>query len=53
MLQTKFLAKLKHILCSIMFFENRPIYEVCGKILYSRVGHRRQHDTCTLHAGYL
>jgi len=30
-LQTKVIAKLKHVLCSIMFFENRPIYEVCGK----------------------
>ena len=45
--------KRTHILCSITFFFilNRAIYGICGKILYSQAGHRRQYGACALHAG--
>jgi hypothetical protein len=32
-----------YLLCSIIYFsENRAFCEICGKMLYSRTGHRRQ-----------
>jgi len=57
MFQTKLTEKIKtHILCPRAFFlfsENRVVYEICGKILYSRAGHRWQHGAGALHARYL
>jgi len=39
--QTKVVEKIKiQILCPIMFFENRALYETMWKIMYSRAGHR-------------
>jgi len=46
----KFLYKIETpILCSkTLFFENSAVYEICGKILYSRTGHERQYGACVL-----
>jgi len=36
----KFIEKIKtHILHSITFYENRAIYEACGKMQQSRIDH--------------
>jgi len=32
--------------------ENRAVYEIMWKNIYSRTGHRWQYGACTLHAGY-
>jgi len=34
-------------------FENRAVYEIMWKILYSRAGHRRQNGAYELHVGQL
>jgi hypothetical protein len=38
---------------TFFFFENRAVYEIKWKNLYSRRGHRRQYGACAFHAGYL
>jgi hypothetical protein len=54
MFRTNVVEKIKtHILCSITFFENRVVYEICEKILLSGADHRWQYGACTLHAGSL
>ena len=56
MFQTKVVERIKtHILRSVTFFspENRAVYEIKRKILYSRTGHRLIYGSCALHAGYL
>jgi hypothetical protein len=51
--QRKVVEKIRTpILSSITVFENHAIYEICGKILQSKAGHR-QHGACAFHAGYL
>jgi len=43
-----------HILFSVTFiylFENFAVYELSGKILQSRGGHKWQYGACALHAG--
>ena len=48
----KFVNEIKtRILCAINFFppENRAVYEITWKKLYSRTAHRRQYSTCSLH----
>ena len=42
-----------HIFCSITFFKKHAAMKYCGKILYSQTGHRWQHGSRILHAGYL
>ena len=43
-----------HFMFSNFFFSKIvPFMRQCGKIMYSRKGHRWQYDKCTLHAGYL
>ena len=42
-----------HFVFNKFFFENRSIYEKCGKILQSGTGHRLQYGACALHAKYL
>jgi len=37
----------------LCFFLIVPFMRDCGKILYSRAGHRRQYGACALHAGHL
>jgi len=42
MLQTKVVKKINtHCMINTPFPENRAFYEICGKILNSRTGHRR------------
>jgi hypothetical protein len=41
-------------LCSVKFFPNIvPFKRQCGKILYSRTGHRWQYGSCASHADFL
>jgi len=51
----KVVEKIKtHILCSLFSFSKIvPFMRFCGKIRYSRTGHRRQYGACALYAGYL
>ena len=43
----------QNIFCVQWLFENHAICKICGKILYSRTGHRWQYDAYAWHAGYL
>jgi len=43
----------QHSLSYVTFFENRALFEIRGKTMYSRRGHRWQYCACALHAGYL
>jgi hypothetical protein len=42
-----------HFGFSNFFTENRVVYEIMCKILYSGTGYRWQYSACALHAGYL
>jgi len=56
MFQTKVVEKIKaHVLCSatILFSKLVSFVRQCGKIRYSRTGHRWRYGTCALQAGYL
>jgi len=55
MFQAKVVEEIKiHILCSITFSPRKScLFEICGKILYRRTGHRRQDGACALLVGYL
>jgi len=45
---------LNNFLCLFFFFfENLVVYEMCGKMLESRLDDRRQYGVFSLHAGYL
>jgi hypothetical protein len=51
MFPANFVEKIKtHILYSITFFlENRAVYEICGKKLYSQTDHRWKYKTAQAH----
>jgi hypothetical protein len=56
MFQMKLVQKIKkHILRSITFFFSKiePLIRHCGKIPYSRAGHRWHYGANALYAGYL
>jgi len=42
-----------HFTINNFFFENRAVYEICGKISHSRAGHRQRYGAGALNAGYL